>query len=175
MFRETDGQTAWSWDFWGTFHYIQASERKPWGGLIWLLQAKKVTCSHCEALRPVFLSQRDEVKAKAALKCEKKPIRNPHWQTQGADKVLRSFIVDTFTETEAGLWIPVRETQEKKRGKRLCRAGNVGAREREREEDSRGGLGLSQTIKALMCLSCSLSSLQHNTQTLSADIVSHCH
>lgn len=60
--------------------------------------------------------------------------------------MLRGFIVGTFTESEAGLWIPVRETQRKKRGKRLCKARNVGARER--ESDSGVGLGLSQTIKA---------------------------
>ncbi len=67
MFGQTDGQTDWKWDFWGTFQYIQASERKPRGSLIWLSEAKKGSCSHCEVLRPVFLRQRDEV----ALSCSK--------------------------------------------------------------------------------------------------------
>lgn len=111
----------------------------------------------------LFFSAKEMKWLWAALKCEKKPIRNPHWQTQGADKVLRGFIVDTFTETEAGLWIPVRETQRMKRGRRQSRACGC---KRGREGDSRGGLGLSQTIKAPYVPLLSLSHLYCATQKL---------
>lgn len=82
--------------------------------------------------------------------------------------MLRGFIVDTFTESEAGLWIPVRETQGKKRGKSLCKARNVGAREREREKEIAEGVwSCHRPLKLLMCLCFPLSSPQSNTETFS--------
>lgn len=51
--------------------------------------------------------------------------------------MLSGFTVDTFTETEAGLYGFLSEKQRKKRGKRLCRAGNV-LQERERERERMG-------------------------------------